>query len=357
MSHLEERLEHDLTQIRNHVEIMASDVENAVANALHALQQGNETLAFSTILADLPINRAMREIDRMCHAFIALHLPSAGHLRLLSSVIRANIILERIGDYAVTIAREAIQLNIRPEGFIGLELERVSGESRLVLSQAIKAFNELNAEYARGAIALANQLERSTDSLYAELVSDRGSMEVKDHLIIFIIFTQLKRVADQAKNLCEETIFAVTGETKAPKTYNILFLDDDNSCLGKMAEAIAKKAFPESGSYDSAGKVAATSPDQNMVDFMLSRGVDLSDYEPQQADLSRQALSDYHVVVCMQGAVRDMVESIPFRTSMLEWNLSGYPAGSDEKAWAELHGEIALKVQELMYLLHGEGAA
>ncbi|TNF98579.1 MAG: hypothetical protein EP297_07660 [Gammaproteobacteria bacterium] len=357
MTHLEERLENDLTQIRNHVASMASDVEQAVGNALHALQQGNEVLAFSTVLADLPINREMRNIDRLCHAFIALHLPSAGHLRLLSSVIRANIILERIGDYAVIIAREAIQLSTRPEGFVSLELERVSGESRLVLSQAIKAFNELNAEYARGAIALANQLERSTDSLYAELVSDRGSLGVRDHLIVFIIFTQLKRVADQAKNLCEETIFAVTGETKTPKVYRILFLDEDDSCLSKMAEAIARKAFPESGTYSSGGRTAARMPNQNMVDFMLSRGFDLSDSEPQQADLSRAALSDYHVVVCLQGTIRSMIDEIPFRTSILEWNLADPPNNSDEKAWQELHGELALKIQELMVLLRGEGAA
>ena len=110
MSHLEERLEHDLNHIRDHIARMGADVEQALEAAFRALESGDDRLAFKTILSDLPINRHMREIDRLCHAFIAVHLPSAGHLRLISSVIRANIILERIGDYAVTIAREAVQL-------------------------------------------------------------------------------------------------------------------------------------------------------------------------------------------------------------------------------------------------------
>jgi phosphate transport system protein len=84
MSHYEERLENDLTRIRNSVSDMAEKVETAVKNALHALHTGNSKLAAATVLADHPINRSMRRIDQLAHSFIALHLPSAGHLRMLS---------------------------------------------------------------------------------------------------------------------------------------------------------------------------------------------------------------------------------------------------------------------------------
>ena len=81
MSHLEERLEHDLNEIRDEVANMGASVEQAMDAAFRALLTADEKLAFTTILSDLPINRQMRKIDRMCHAFIAVHLPSAGHLR------------------------------------------------------------------------------------------------------------------------------------------------------------------------------------------------------------------------------------------------------------------------------------
>ena len=95
MSHYEERLEKDLTAIRGQVAEMAGLVEIATKNAMHALQTGNNKLASATVLEDHVINRSMRRIDQLCHKFIALHLPSEGHLRMLSSVIRANIELER----------------------------------------------------------------------------------------------------------------------------------------------------------------------------------------------------------------------------------------------------------------------
>ena len=100
--------------------VMAGLVETSVRNAMHALHTGNNKLASTTILADHRINRSMRRIDASCHKFIALHLPSAGHLRLLSSVIRANIELERIGDYAVTISREVSQMSVKPPKSLAL---------------------------------------------------------------------------------------------------------------------------------------------------------------------------------------------------------------------------------------------
>ncbi|MBT8436093.1 MAG: hypothetical protein KJP11_01865, partial [Gammaproteobacteria bacterium] len=74
MSHLEERLEHDLNEIRDHIANMGLSVEQALKGAFSALHEADEKLAFTTILADLPINRLMRKIDHLCHTFIAVHL-------------------------------------------------------------------------------------------------------------------------------------------------------------------------------------------------------------------------------------------------------------------------------------------
>jgi len=257
MSYLEERLEKDLDKIHDQVAEQAKQVEAAVSNAIHALQTGNKKLAFATVLNDLPINRTMRQIDANCHKFIATHLPSGGHLRLLSSVIRVNIELERIGDYAVTIAREAAQLSKPPEGNMERELDRMASETLLMLRQSIRAFNELNAEAAKSTKLLADQMEHNLNSVYAEIMANQDSDKVKDLLAVFVVFTQLKRVADQAKNLCEDAIFAATGEMKTPKVYKVLFIDEDNSAKSQMAEAIARKNYPDSGEYLSAGREPA----------------------------------------------------------------------------------------------------
>ncbi len=358
MSHLEERLEHDLNEIRDHIGKMGANVEQSLGNAFQALENNNDKLAFKTILSDLPINRHMRQIDRLCHAFIAVHLPSAGHLRLISSVIRANIILERIGDYAVTIAREAVQLGEVPEGYMSSEIKKISAEAMAVLSEAIIAFNSANAERARHAITMANQVEHEMDAIYAELLAcgeTEGGCE-RNTMIYLIIFSQLKRVADQAKNLAEEAVFVETGETKKPKVYRILFLDDDNSSLGPMAAAIADKAFHDRGQFSTAGINPASGLDSSMVAFMQGRGFSLTDTAPREADTSRESLSDFHVIVGLNQKVMKAVGKIPFRTSALNWMKLEVPADENQEAWEALYKTLALQIRELMELLRGEEA-
>ena len=357
MSHLEERLENDLNEIRGRVEIQAERVETAVANAIHALQTGNKKLAYATILNDLPINRTMREIDAICHKFIAIHLPSGSHLRLLSSVIRVNVELERIGDYAVTIARESAQLSKPPEGSIARELDRMASETMLMLRQSIRAFNDLNAEMGRSTKLLADQMESNLDSIYTEMMSNQDRGKVKDILAVFVVFTQLKRVADQAKNLCEDAIFAVTGEQKAPKVYKILFIDEDN-CKSQMAEAIARRNYPESGEYLSAGRNPAASLNPHLVSFLENRGQNLANVRPFSLDdLTERTISEQYVIVSLDGDVSSYLPSIPFHSTAMEWDLEPVSDTESEQGFENLYRAISLQVKDLMETLRGEGAS
>jgi phosphate transport system protein len=351
MSHLEVRQEQDLNRIREHMTAQADLVAKAVENAVQAVQTGDRELAYTTVLGDHPINRHTREIDRLCHGFIAVHLPSAGPLRLLSAIIRANLELERIGDYAVTMCREAVQMSGPPQGFLARELERVAGETLLMLRQSVKAFKELNAELARGTTSIADQLEHNMDTVYGELMANTEREQVKDNLAIFVIFTRLKRVADQAKNLCEHTVFAATGQQKAPKVYNILFLDRDNSRLGPLAAAIASASFPNSGHFSSAGKSPAASLDPALVSFLEDRGLLVSDRGPRALDqLTHAELVGKQVIVCLEGAVSDYLDSLPFHTAVLEWSMGEAPD------MESLYRELAPNIRDLMELLRGAGA-
>ncbi len=358
MSHLEERLEKDLDRIRKLVAGMAEDVQTAMKNAVHALQSGNKQLAYATILADHPINRTMREVDRLCHSFIAVHLPSAGHLRFLSSVIRVNIELERIGDYAVTICREAVQLSHPPEGMIARELERLADETELMLRQSVAAFNELNADAARSTMAMADQIEQNMDAVYEALAEEGRRERIKDMLAVFVVFSQLKRAADQAKNLCEDTVFAATGDTKAPKVYHILFIDEDNRCQSQMAEAIARRSYPDSGEYSSAGRQPAQSIGDETVAFLGKYGIDLAAARPTAlADLTPHEVADKHVIVSLQGPVSSYFDSVPFHTTALEWDVGPAPETPGDQRSEELYRDLALKIKDLMELLRGEEAS
>ena len=59
-----------------------------------------------------------------------------------------------------------------------------------------------------------------------EAGGELAQLEIEQTLGYVSSFSRLERITDQAKNICEQTIFAATGESKKAKDYNILFLDE-----------------------------------------------------------------------------------------------------------------------------------
>ena len=354
MTHYEERLAQDLARIKDKVADLAQNVETAIQNALQALFSADEKLAYEVVLNDHAINRASRGLDKLCHKFFAVHLPSAGLLRYISATMRANLGLERIGDYAVTICRESVQIGHPPQDTIAKDMARLSDDTQETLKQAISAFNNSDADLAKNNIEQARDVTREFDSVFKELINQETKLPVQEMLYDLVIFTMLSRVVDQAKNICEETVFAVTGETKAPKTYHVLFLDQDNATLAPMAEAIARKNFPEWGAYASASKQAVNATNSHLVRFLEERGIK-NPSPPTTLDPTAD-LSDCHVIVSLQGPVKSYIDTIPFSTIALEWEAGDPPTDSDDTAaqFEKLYRTLALQIQDLMDTIHGE---
>ncbi len=357
MSHYEARLERDLDRIRTDLTTIATLVQDALKDSVHALLSGNREHAYDRILGDLPINRAVRRLDKTCHGFIALHLPSAGHLRWISSVMRTNIALERIGDYAVTICRESVQLPKAPDDILAREFELMAKESRQMLHQAMDAFAEQNAESAKATRIMADQVEHTFDTVVEELTGGNGQWDKRDIFALLVIFHMLERVSDQARNICEETVFAAIGEGKTPKTYRILFLDKDNAGLSKMAETLGRKGFQNRMAFSSAGRTAANAFDPVMTELMAQRGINLASETPRTLEPVAGELDDYHVIVSLSGAVTDYIERVPFHTAAVTWDIGPAPAADTPDAaerWEAIQRELSVHLRDLVQLLHGE---
>lgn len=362
MTHYEQRLEGDLERIRDLVVDASSFAETAVENAVKALITFDHPLAYRTALGDHELNRDIRELDRLCHAFIARHLPSAGHLRFISSVLRINIAIERIGDYAVTIARETVQLSAPPPTELTGDIQAMGKQATRMLSQATAAFAAGNAEMARGTIAMAAQVDTTFDNVFDDLVraGEADKRPLRDLFALLAAFNRIERVSDQAKNICEEIVFAGSGETKPPKRYRVVFVDEHNEGLSLMAEQIARKAFPESGSYASCGWAPASKLDDGFVAFMDRMGHDVDRVKPTACSEHLDPLDEVHVVVSLAGDPRAHLPAIPFHTVLQIWPVDPIPVGLDrdrtDAALATAYRQIAGHVEDLMTTLRGAEA-
>ena len=110
-SHFEESLQRDMDLIRSKVAEMAGLSERALKASLQALVERNRQLAYSVILRDQYIDELETELNRLCLEFLVRQQPVAGHLRFVFTAIQINKELERIGDYAESIARQVLAVS------------------------------------------------------------------------------------------------------------------------------------------------------------------------------------------------------------------------------------------------------
>ncbi len=354
MSHYEERLERDVESLRSRVHALSERVHVGLDHSVRALLTLDKQLASRTILGDLPINREVRSIDRACHAFVAQHLPSAGHLRLVSSILRLMVALERVGDYAVTISRETVQLSAPPPEAVAQDIEMMAARGRELFRQAMRSFDEQSADLARGTKGMAAQLGGTFGKVFSDLIraAEEGTRPIQDLFALLVVFNRLERVHDQAKNICEETLFAAEGLTKEPKIYRVLFLDARNDRDSALAEVIARRTFPQSGRYASAGWDPGDAFVPGLAAFASEHGCEIQKEAPDRIVPIHEELASYHVIVALEPGAREHIPELPFHTVLLEWQA---PAG--EESLEDRYKRLAHEIRELVETLRGEDAS
>jgi phosphate transport system protein len=370
-SHYEARMEADLDEIRRKVRTVSDLVERQVADAVQALLTVDHALAARVVLGDRQINRRIRQIDHLCHAFIVRHAPSAGHLRYASAVLRLDVALERVGDYAGSICREVARLSGQPPDAVGRDIELIGQQARVALSTTLAAFHSGDVDTARRAHVLADQTDLTLETVIAELLraAERRKGPLRDIFGLLRIINLLKRVAEQAENISEQTIFVVTGADPSDRVFRILFVDERNGAPSQIAEMYARKAYPKSGSYSSAGWAPSERLDPSLVAFMDERGVDVSGAAPSGLESLGDRARHYHVIVLLQPNGREKLGDVPYRTTVVEWSLGpGHlepgglepedlePEGLEPGDFDAVYEAVVVHVQELMTTLAGPDA-
>lgn len=360
--HYEQRMEEDLAAIRAQVREVANRVEAQVGDAVRALLERDRRLANHVILGDREVNRQYRALDHLAHAFIVRHAPSGGHLRYVSAVLRMNVSLERVGDYAGTVGREVVQMTAPPPTRIARDVDLIGHQARNSLHQALAAFQDGDADLARQSHGLADQTDFTLDKVFTELLEAAEAHELllKDAFGVLRAINLIKRVAEQAENICEQTVFFVTGVPQGPRVFRVLFVDERNDGASAIAEGYARKAFPESGLYASAGWNPADRMDPGLARFLDRNGVDIRGKRPTRLRPIHEEARHWNVVVGLHPDVKAHILVIPFKTVLLEWELGldprSLPAELTEEQMEVMFKNIAVQVQDVMRILRGPDA-
>lgn len=219
----------DMKTLQDDVLRMGSMVDRQIARSIEALRTQNVASAQQVIDLDQRVNDARWKIEDDTMRLIARQGPMAGDLRSIMASVHIATNLERMGDHADGISR----LTLRTAGEPHLkELDAIPAmaeETRKMLSDALEAFIENDADRARMIAACDERVDLLYDQTYRDLltvmIADPDTVTRATHLLW--VGHNLERIADRVTNICERIIFAATGQFEEvnPKDFKGRFSD------------------------------------------------------------------------------------------------------------------------------------
>jgi len=201
--------EAELQGLRNQLLTMGGLVEERVHRAVQALIHREEEDASRVIAQDGEINDLQMDIDDRCLKLLATQTPLAVDLRLITSAMKINADLERIGDQAVNIAESVLVLIPQPPLKPLIDIPRMATIAEKMIRDALDAFVKRDPELARDVLRRDDEVDELKDQVFRELLTymmaDPGT--IQRALSLILVSRNLERIADHATNIAEDVIF------------------------------------------------------------------------------------------------------------------------------------------------------
>lgn len=214
--HLVRAYDQELQSLRQALAHMGGLVENQLAAALSALQGLDAAAARAVIAADDGVDLAEEKINEQVLRLLALRQPVAVDLRTVMGAMKNAAALERVGDYAVSIAKRVKVLEGHGQTIPALRsIITLGGLVLELLHEALDAAMAEDADHAEKVWLRDEEIDALYSSLFRELLTymmeDPRHITPCTHLIF--IAKNLERCGDQATKVAEVTWYTAHGST------------------------------------------------------------------------------------------------------------------------------------------------
>ncbi|KPU44018.1 hypothetical protein OXPF_21840 [Oxobacter pfennigii] len=195
---------------------MGSLVEKQIDSCITALAKQDGELAQKIIDDDDIIDRMETELEEKCVKMIARQQPLAIDLRRIFTTIKIVTDLERIADHAVDIAK--VTLRLKDEKYIKplIDIPRMAEIVQGMIKDSLDAYVRLDTKMAEE----IGKRDDEIDGIYKQVFRELLVIMMQDPRTItqatqfLFVCKFLERIADHTTNICEWTVYLVTGEHK-----------------------------------------------------------------------------------------------------------------------------------------------
>jgi phosphate transport system protein len=349
--HLEIHLQQDINHLRRQVSELGERAGRAIERSIRALTEANLLDAQAVILRDRFLDRMERDGERIGLEMLVRHQPVGRTLRFVHASLRILGELERIGDYAASIARQVLRVEgLDPKPFSPSFVE----QSRLacdMLDRAMRAYRTEDSALARQSIPLEEAGDQLRDRVRDELLARQraGTINVPRLTALLTVSRRLERVTDQARSICEEVVFLCSGESvRHPHAdaIRVLFVDDAQASLGHLAEAVARRHGDERFAFESAG-LRPLPPDPRTRAFLAKRGVEVADLVSRSLG-QVPPLEEQDLIIALTPSARQVFAMSAGGALCIDWPMEDPSAVEDpreseaafERAWTFLEERL-----------------
>lgn len=204
----------ELLNLHDELSRMGEVVKIQISNSIEALVSQNMTLANKIIENDDLVDDLEKEIEDKCIKLIATRQPLAIDLRSVFTMSKIVTDLERIADHAVDIAKIAKQLEGQKYIKELIDIPRMATIVEEMIDGCLKAYMDRNVDLAYKVC----KKDDYVDGIYKQVFSELLILMLENPKVIeqatrfLFICKFLERMADHTTNICEWTIYLITGE-------------------------------------------------------------------------------------------------------------------------------------------------
>jgi phosphate transport system protein len=211
--HIDAHFDEELFRVKERLAIMGRLVELQVRSAITAFLQRDAKRAAAVAEGDREVNQLERDIDEHCVRTLALRQPAGSDLRFVAATLKIVTDLERIGDLAVSTARQS-----RSRDDVSLQalhsLSELAETALTTLRTSLDCFLQGDAVRARTVIAANGQMAEEVACLAAGLGAEmtREPALIANGLAALMVAKHIERMFAHATNIAEMTIYTTSAQ-------------------------------------------------------------------------------------------------------------------------------------------------
>lgn len=206
----------ELADIKASVLDMGLKVEAQIRAANRAIATRDADLCLEVMRGDAAVNDLQRKVTGMVASSIATQAPVAGDLRFLLTLDHVAYELERMGDHAASVAKQAKQLAVEPVDSQVADLQELGTRAADLVADIIRALVDVDQARARQVAAADDDIDARYHRLFAAVLAQMrldGARVDRGARVLFAAH-YLERIGDRVTNIAEDIVFLASGEVE-----------------------------------------------------------------------------------------------------------------------------------------------